>query len=60
MQIAQRADTEGVRGDVDQDRADVDSGDQPPLDSGAHGDRQVRLDLAVDGASPGVPRAAHG
>ena len=37
--------------DVDQDRADIDAGDQPALNRGPHGDCEVRLDLAVDGAS---------
>ena len=50
MQLAQRTDAEGVRRDVDQDRPDVDAGDQPALDGGPHGDGQVGLDLAVDRA----------
>ena len=45
---AQRLDAQGVRRDVDQDRPDVDAGDQPPLDRGAQRDGQVGLDLAVD------------
>ena len=48
MELAQGLDAQGVRGDVDQDRADVDAGDQPPLDGRAHGHGQVGLDLGVD------------
>ena len=46
----ERADAQSVGSDVDQDRADVDAGDQPALHGGPHGDCQVRLDLAVDRA----------
>ena len=60
VQLAQRTDAEGVRRDVDQDRPDVDAGDQAPLDGRPHGDGQVGLDLGVDRAARAVPRAAGG
>ncbi len=48
MQFAQCLDAERMRGDVDQDRPDVDAGDQSTLDGGSHGNGQVRFDLGVD------------
>ena len=49
VQFAQGLDAQGMRRDVDEDRADVDSGDQPPLHRRAHGHGQVGLDLRVHG-----------
>ena len=45
----ERLDSQGMRGDVDQDRADLDSGDQAPLHGRAHGHGQVGFDLRVHG-----------
>ena len=44
-------DAERVRSDVDQDRPDVDAGDQTSLNGRPHGDGQVGLDLAMDRAA---------
>ena len=49
MQLAQGLDSQGMRRDVDEDRADLDTGDQPPLDGRPHGHGQVGLDLGVHG-----------
>ena len=52
--VAERRDPERVRGDVDQDRPDVDPGDQGPLDGRPERDGQVRLDLGVERAAEAV------
>ena len=51
VQIPDRLDAQGMRCDVDQDRADIDSVDQAPLHGRTHGHGQVGFNLRVHGSA---------